>query len=1148
MRKLYSVVKNELLRYFVSPLAYVYLIAFLVLNASFATYFGHLIERSIADLSPMFVYLPWLFLLFIPGIAMRLWAEEFKNKTVVQIVTMPVSINVLVWGKFLASWLFVAIALLLTSPFWVTINCLGDPDNQVIAFSYVGAWLLAGCMLAISQTMSALTKNQVVALVLSVVANFIFFLSGVEYVLGFLRMVAPISIVEMIASFSVLTHYGQIVSGLLEIKSVIFIVSLIVLFNLITVIIVSFKTSGTSKLLKSTQSLYYVVVCFMFGLVFCGINLLSNHFLRLWQYDLTEEKIYTISDSSRKILQEIPENVTVKFYYSPILGQRNPSLRFMADRVMLMLQRFHNVAPDKFNYKIYNPEHLSEEEDAAIAFGLQPIPLPDINQNGFFGMVFVDAADNKQIMPILALERISFIEYDLIENIYRLLNKKKLLGIITSLPIFETNQDYGYVSQKWNIIGEIEKFYDILPIINPDDLAKIDVLMMVHPRNLSDEIVAAIKDYSEKGGKTFVLLDTAAEAQRIFASKNMEFYPSDLKGLDKFWGFKMLDDIITVDLENSIAVDATKNYAVNPIFTQDVVQFVLPPNSFNPNVDITKNLQSILFASVSVLVEDGQNREFLPLLVGADNSGLMPSSVVYDNVSPELLLNDYKSVSATKVLAALVRPIKQANPFEVIVVADTDFIYDTFWSQSYSVLDNIYILPMYDSANFVLNSLDYLSGNDDLVPLRGKRQKNRIFAGMEKLRKQNMLDFQKKEHELFAQIEQTKKALDEITAKRNFEERTKFTPDELAIIAKTRQNLQNLMTDLRDIRSNMHSSLQNKILKIKVVNIVTVPLLILLALMLRSLFRIKRKDNFSFVINREFRIIFAVAVFFVAAGSVAVYLTKKADMSEFENKKVFADLLENLSEANEVVLSSQGQELKFVFVDGEWRLEGYPCLAVYQERLQRFLSVVAEMTYYEKKSNRLENLAAFGLKPLNKDTNEGIAVKIAAKDKSLAEFYLGKYDIDIGRGARAAYLRFGSEFQVWMVRADFIDVSLVPEDWTYSSLWNLRFGRLKGFNNADNVNRTMFLVKELLGTKFVEQTTEKPQGMPLTKLALYGEYGDNVRIVFEKVGDDIFAYYNFMPKFYDKYLELFAKTASKCYFKIERKQWEKILNVLIANR
>ena len=132
MKKLWAVTKNELLRYFISPLAYVYLVAFLVLNASFAIYFGNFIERSIADLTSMFGFEPWLYLLFIPGISMRLWAEEFRNKTVIQIVTMPVSIATLVWGKFLASWIFVLIALILTFPFWITVNVLGNPDNAVI--------------------------------------------------------------------------------------------------------------------------------------------------------------------------------------------------------------------------------------------------------------------------------------------------------------------------------------------------------------------------------------------------------------------------------------------------------------------------------------------------------------------------------------------------------------------------------------------------------------------------------------------------------------------------------------------------------------------------------------------------------------------------------------------------------------------------------------------------------------------------------------------------------------------------------------------------------------------------------------------------------------------------------------------------------
>ena len=244
MNKLFVVAKNELLRYFISPLAYVYLIAFLLLNGSFAVYFGSFFERGSADLSSMFAFQPWLYLLFIPGISMRLWSEEFRAKTVVQIMTMPVPVSAFVWGKFFAAWIFCALALFLTFPFWITVNVLGTPDNGVIALSYAGSFVLAGCMLAISQTMSALTKNQVIALVLSVVANLAFLLSGLEYILAFVRLFLPLAAVDMIASFSFLTHFDAISRGLLKLRDLIFFVSLILLFNFTTVLIVSFKTAG----------------------------------------------------------------------------------------------------------------------------------------------------------------------------------------------------------------------------------------------------------------------------------------------------------------------------------------------------------------------------------------------------------------------------------------------------------------------------------------------------------------------------------------------------------------------------------------------------------------------------------------------------------------------------------------------------------------------------------------------------------------------------------------------------------------------------------------------------------------------------------------------------------------------------------------
>ena len=162
MNKLFVVIKNELLRYFISPLAYVYLIAFLVLNGSFAIYFGGFFGLGVANLKSMFSYQPWLYLLFIPGISMRFWSEEYRTKTIIQITTRPLSISHRVWGKFFAAWLFSLLALALTFPLWITINNLGSPDNNVIILSYIGSFLLAGCMLSISQTMSALDRKSVV--------------------------------------------------------------------------------------------------------------------------------------------------------------------------------------------------------------------------------------------------------------------------------------------------------------------------------------------------------------------------------------------------------------------------------------------------------------------------------------------------------------------------------------------------------------------------------------------------------------------------------------------------------------------------------------------------------------------------------------------------------------------------------------------------------------------------------------------------------------------------------------------------------------------------------------------------------------------------------------------------------------------------
>jgi len=213
-----AIVRRELAGYFATPVAYVLIVFFLMLAGAFTFYLGGFYERGQADLRPFFDFHPWLYLFLMPAIAMRLWAEERKSGTIELLMTLPISPLQAVLGKFFAAWLFAGIALALTFPVWITVNYLGDPDNGAIIAAYVGSFLMAGGFLAIGACVSSLTRNQVIAFVVSVVACFLFLLAGYPLVLDLFSGWAPQVIIDGIASLSFLTHFDDISRGVIELR------------------------------------------------------------------------------------------------------------------------------------------------------------------------------------------------------------------------------------------------------------------------------------------------------------------------------------------------------------------------------------------------------------------------------------------------------------------------------------------------------------------------------------------------------------------------------------------------------------------------------------------------------------------------------------------------------------------------------------------------------------------------------------------------------------------------------------------------------------------------------------------------------------------------------------------------------------------
>lgn len=241
MNQTLTICKRELGTYFGTPLAYVFLVIFLALTGVFTFYIGGFFERGQADLRPFFMYHPWLYLFLIPALSMRLWAEERKTGTIELLMTLPISITGAVAGKFLAAWLFTAIALALTVPIWITVNYLGDPDNAVIFAGYLGSLLMAGAYLAVGSCISAITKNQVIAFVVAVVVCFLFILSGFPLVLDFFRGWAPQTLINAIAALSFLTHYNNIAKGVIDFRDIFYFISFITFWLYLTIVFVELK-------------------------------------------------------------------------------------------------------------------------------------------------------------------------------------------------------------------------------------------------------------------------------------------------------------------------------------------------------------------------------------------------------------------------------------------------------------------------------------------------------------------------------------------------------------------------------------------------------------------------------------------------------------------------------------------------------------------------------------------------------------------------------------------------------------------------------------------------------------------------------------------------------------------------------------------
>ena len=666
----------------------------------------------------------------------------------------------------------------------------------------------------------------------------------------------------------------------------------------------------------------------------------------------------------------------------------------------------------------------------------------------------------------------------------------------------------------------------------------------MHPKELSPDMVKALETYTLQGGKILLLLDIAHEAQRLYSPMNQRLTPSMLSGLDNLWGFRFNPDSVIADLDNSLTVNTgSKTHAS---FAQDVIQFILKGRSINRQQLETRNLGSLLFASATAIIpEEKRDVTFIPLLKTSDHAALMPSRVVYDNINPADILAQFRSDDTSKIVAAKIISHHSPHPFTVIVIGDTDWLYDDFWSQFKMLEEHKYLVYLNDNLNFFMNALDSLSGHTELIDLRKNASLIPVFENWEKLRKQNAQVFSLKEREVFQKINEIKEQLNNLWQKKNFEERQDFSDNDLTVLAQFRQSLQTYKQQLSDLRLNQNANLESKGRWIVFLNLYAVPCFIIFCLLLVLLHR-RSPTKYAFSTQPYFqKKIFFISGFclLLFGGACLTIFTDISSHHNHENEVIFPDWQKQLNQIQSIVLKHQQDTLTFYKKDGLWALKGYEDYPIYQRRIINLLASLANARYLEKKSARAEYLPQFGL-----DSNSATSIALYDENGStLLQFDIGNYDEEIGRGGRGAYLKFPNRFQVWLISADFISLSTDWRHWVMNNALDLRFGRVLQTDKEMSDDVLILLLKELFITPLTVVNARPEIFESVGNIHLIFENQDDLTIYFEKAGDKNYIRYVF-GKTETDYLKLFAQYAKDRLYEIPAKNMEKIEDVFLSLR
>jgi len=570
--------------------------------------------------------------------------------------------------------------------------------------------------------------------------------------------------------------------------------------------------------------------------------------------DLTENRLFTLSEGTKTIVGSIPEPVSVYLFFSDKATADVPQLRTYAGRVREMLEEFASRSDGKLKLQVIDPLPFSDEEDRAAGFGLRPINLGNNADPIYFGIAASNSVGDNETIPFLDPGKESFLEYDLAKLVYSLANPRKpVIGLLSSLPMtagFDPMTQQ--IRQAWVLADQLRQLFD-LRVLEPG-LTRIDdeirVLILVHPKNLPDETLYAIDQFILRGGRAIIFVDPMAEIDQGDPGDPMSGVPGRSSSLEKLlgaWG-------ISVDTGNIVGDDryALSVGGMGAAPTRHLGIIGVDQDSMSQDDVITNGLNVLNLAFASHITRSADAiAELTPLIQSSDRAALIPTERLIMARDPEMLRTDFAPTGERYTLAARIsgklpsafpadgrsdHVAVAAEPVNVVLVADADLLADRMWVQTQDFLGQRLSTAFANNADLVVNALDNLLGSGDLIGIRSRATFQRPFTRVQELRREAENRFRTAEQSLQDELRETEARLSELQASRTDQGAAILSPQQEAEIERFQERRIELRKELRNVQRELDQDIERLGTLLKVLNVALVPLVISLFSLLLVLF------------------------------------------------------------------------------------------------------------------------------------------------------------------------------------------------------------------------------------------------------------------------------------------------------------------------